>query len=201
MVLAQRANCAARHRLRASMMRRIHSWRPARRRSAAAARAARAAAPRATAVAHRMVLAPAAAQVVSRNPTVVAAVAGVLIKQRLDRPSRPYEDGSGRSAAPGRGGILEHTGRAHPFGYYTDEELDRNGSAPRSSASSEGFIEAKYNFTQRMLDWGGVSGMQDAKFWTWAVARRHDALHGRQYQILTLLELHYPQNKRKELPI
>ena len=40
-------------------------------------------------------------------------------------------------------------------GYYTDEVGP--GLPP------ENFIEAKYNFTQRMLDWGGVSGMENAK--------------------------------------
>jgi SAM-dependent methyltransferase len=125
-------------------------------------------APRATAVAPRMVLAPAAAQVVRVGiPTVVAAVAGVLIKQRLDRPSRPYEDGSvGREYdAWTREGILEHYWGEHiHLGYYTDEELAQKWfGSQKLGFLRKDFIEAKYNFTQRMLDWGGVSGMQDAK--------------------------------------
>ena len=116
----------------------------------------------------QMVLAPAAAQVVRVGiPTVVAAVAGVLIKQRLDRPSRPYEDGSvGREYdAWTREGILEHYWGEHiHLGYYTDDELDRRWFGSKSLGFlKKNFIEAKYNFTQRMLDWGGISGMQDAK--------------------------------------
>ena len=116
----------------------------------------------------QMVLAPAAAQVVRVGiPTVVAAVAGVLIKQRLDRPSRPYEDGSvGREYdAWTREGILEHYWGEHiHLGYYTDEELDQRWFGSKSLGFlKKNFIEAKYNFTQRMLDWGGVSGMQNAK--------------------------------------
>ena len=125
-------------------------------------------APRATTAAPRMVLAPAAAQVVRVGiPTVVAAVAGVLIKQRLDRPSRPYEDGSvGREYdAWTREGILEHYWGEHiHLGYYTDDELDRRWFGSKSLGFlKKNFIEAKYNFTQRMLDWGGISGMQNAK--------------------------------------
>ena len=100
----------------------------------------------------QMVLAPAAAQVVRVGiPTVVAAVAGVLIKQRLDRPSRPYEDGSvGREYdAWTREGILEHYWGEHiHLGYYTDDELDRRWFGSKSLGFlKKNFIEAKYNFT------------------------------------------------------
>ena len=116
----------------------------------------------------QMVLAPAAAQVVRVGiPTVVAAVAGVLIKQRLDRPSRPYEDGSvGREYdAWTREGILEHYWGEHiHLGYYTDDELDQKWfGSQKLGFLKKNFIEAKYNFTQRMLDWGGITGMQNAK--------------------------------------
>ena len=39
---------------------------------------------------------------------------------------------------------------------YTDEELQKG-------YLRKNFIEAKYNFTQRMLEWGGVAGLEGVK--------------------------------------
>ena len=79
----------------------------------------------------------------------VAAVAGVLIKQRLDRPSRPYEDGSvGREYdAWTREGILEHYWGEHiHLGYYGEDER----RAPFYGGKD--FVEAKYDFIDKMLE-------------------------------------------------
>lgn len=129
---------------------------------------------RAKRAAPTMVLAPAAAQVVRVGiPTVVAAFAGVLIKQRLDRPSRPYEaPATDKRGSVGREydawtkeGILEYYWGEHiHLGWYTDEELARRWfGSRRLGFLRKNFVEAKYNFTQRMLDWGEITPMVQPK--------------------------------------
>jgi len=89
-------------------------------------------------------------------PVLGAAVGGWYLKKRLDTPSRAYEQGSvGREYdAWTREGILEHYWGEHiHLGYYTDDELSKG-------YLRKNFIEAKYNFTQRMLDWGGISDLR-----------------------------------------
>ena len=109
----------------------------------------------------QMVLAPAAAQVVRVGiPTVVAAVAGVLIKQRLDRPSRPYEDGSvGREYdAWTSEGILEYYWGEHiHLGYYGEDER----RAPFYGGKD--FVEAKYDFIDKMLEFSKVRAIRPRK--------------------------------------
>ena len=88
-------------------------------------------------------------------PSIATVVAGRWLKKRLDRPSRPYDRAAnsvGREYdAWTKEGILEHYWGEHiHLGYYTDAELDRG-------YLRKDFIEAKYNFTQRMMDWGGVT--------------------------------------------
>mmetsp|Transcript_27580 Transcript_27580/g.94892 ORF Transcript_27580/g.94892 Transcript_27580/m.94892 type:complete len:392 (-) Transcript_27580:141-1316(-) len=87
-------------------------------------------------------------------PALVAAAASVIIKKRLDRPSRPYDRAAnsvGREYdAWTREGILEYYWGEHiHLGWYTDEELSRG-------YLKKDFVEAKYNFTDRMMRWGGV---------------------------------------------
>ena len=93
-------------------------------------------------------------------PVLGAAVGGWYLKKRLDRPSRPYDreaNSVGREYdAWTREGILEHYWGEHiHLGYYTDEELERG-------YLRKDCVEAKYNFTQRMMDWGGVSDARTA---------------------------------------
>lgn len=87
-------------------------------------------------------------------PTLAATISALVIKRRLDRPSRPYDrdaNSVGREYdAWTREGILEHYWGEHiHLGYYTDEEM-------KKGYLRKNFIEAKYNFTERMMQWGGV---------------------------------------------
>ena len=84
----------------------------------------------------------------------MAAVSAAVVKRRLDRPSRPYDRSAnsvGREYdAWTREGILEHYWGEHiHLGYYTDPELAKG-------YLRKDFIEAKYNFTQRMMTFGGL---------------------------------------------
>lgn len=90
-------------------------------------------------------------------PTVLATFGALIIKRRLDRPSRPYDrdaNSVGREYdAWTREGILEHYWGEHiHLGYYTDEEMKRG-------YLRKDFIEAKYNFTERMMEWGGINAL------------------------------------------
>jgi len=87
-------------------------------------------------------------------PALLATVSAAVLKQRLDRPSRPYDrtaNSVGREYdAWTREGILEYYWGEHiHLGWYTDEELKRG-------YLRKNFVEAKYNFTQRMMDFGDV---------------------------------------------
>ena len=80
--------------------------------------------------------------------------------------SRPYDANVGDEYDSWTNdGVLEYYWGEHiHLGYYTDEELDRKWFGSRKLGFlRKNFIEAKYNFTQNMLDWGGISGMQNAK--------------------------------------
>ena len=85
-------------------------------------------------------------------PAVVAVASAAVIKRRLDRPSRPYTKGSvGKEYdAWTREGILEYYWGEHiHLGYYTDDEI-------KDGYKKKDFIEAKYNFTQRMISFGNI---------------------------------------------
>ncbi|KAJ8614258.1 hypothetical protein CTAYLR_001116 [Chrysophaeum taylorii] len=91
-------------------------------------------------------------------PVAAAVVGGVVLKKRLDRPSRPYDRAAnsvGREYdAWTREGILEHYWGEHiHLGYYTDEEM-------RRGYLLKNFVEAKYNFTERMMEWGGINDLE-----------------------------------------
>jgi len=88
-------------------------------------------------------------------PAVAGLYAARAVKRKLAKGSRPYDreaNSVGREYdAWTREGILEHYWGEHiHLGYYTDEEMEKG-------YLKKDFIEAKLNFTQRMMAWGGVN--------------------------------------------
>lgn len=85
-----------------------------------------------------------------------ATVAGTVslgIKYALDRPSRAYEEGSVAREydAWTKDGILEYYWGEHiHLGYYSPEEMARGYKA-------KNFIQAKYDFIDEMMAFGGIS--------------------------------------------
>lgn len=94
----------------------------------------------------------------------IAGWLGLTLKRRLDRPSRPYDreaNSVGREYdAWTREGILEHYWGEHiHLGYYTEQEMKR---WPFGYLQTN-FVQAKENFTQKMMEWGGIDGMKNVK--------------------------------------
>lgn len=88
-----------------------------------------------------------------------AAVVGTLgVKTILDRPSRKYEEGSVAREydAWTRDGILEYYWGEHiHLGYYNEEEMERG-------YKKKNFIQAKYDFVDEMMKFGGIDPVQDS---------------------------------------
>lgn len=83
--------------------------------------------------------------------TATAAVVGV--KYVLDRPSRAYQEGSVAREydAWTKDGILEYYWGEHiHLGYYSPEEMERGYKA-------KNFIQAKYDFIDEMMSFGGIT--------------------------------------------
>jgi MPBQ/MSBQ methyltransferase len=101
---------------------------------------------------------------VASNPATTAiataTVAGTVslgIKYVLDRPSRAYQEGSVAREydAWTKDGILEYYWGEHiHLGYYTPEEMERG-------YKTKNFIQAKYDFIDEMMAFGGISPEAD----------------------------------------
>eukprot|EP00612_Vaucheria_litorea_P003330 CAMPEP_0171460002 /NCGR_PEP_ID=MMETSP0945-20130129/5047_1 /TAXON_ID=109269 /ORGANISM="Vaucheria litorea, Strain CCMP2940" /LENGTH=307 /DNA_ID=CAMNT_0011986107 /DNA_START=164 /DNA_END=1084 /DNA_ORIENTATION=- len=98
-----------------------------------------------------------------QSATLVTLTAAVLVRLgilALDRPSRPYskeENSVGKEYdAWCEQGILEHLWGEHiHLGYYSTEER-------KLGSFRKDIIEAKYDFIDKMMDWGGVSNLIEA---------------------------------------
>ena len=87
--------------------------------------------------------------------TTAAVVGGV--KYVLDRPSRAYEEGSVAREydAWTKDGILEYYWGEHiHLGYYDKEEME-------AGYKKKNFIQAKYDFIDEMMKFGGISAETD----------------------------------------
>lgn len=89
-----------------------------------------------------------------------AAVAGTIfgVKVVLDRPSRKYEEGSVAREydAWTQDGILEYYWGEHiHLGYYNKEEM-KNGY------KNKDFIQAKFDFVDEMMKFGGINAEEDS---------------------------------------
>ena len=88
--------------------------------------------------------------------TTAAVVGGV--KYVLDRPSRAYEEGSVAREydAWTKDGILEYYWGEHiHLGYYTTEEME-------AGYKKKDFVQAKYDFVDEMMKFGGISPEMDS---------------------------------------
>ena len=89
-----------------------------------------------------------------------AAVAGtVFVKGYLDKPSRTYEEGSVAREydAWADDGILEYYWGEHiHLGYYSKEEMEEG-------YKKKDFVQAKYDFIDEMMKFGGIDPQEDAE--------------------------------------
>jgi len=91
---------------------------------------------------------------------VGAAVAGtVFVKSYMDRPSRAYNSDSVAKEydAWTDDGILEYYWGEHiHLGYYSPEEMEKG-------YKKKDFIQAKYDFIDEMMKFGGIDAREDAE--------------------------------------
>lgn len=89
-----------------------------------------------------------------------AAIAGTaFVKGYLDKPSRTYEEGSVAREydAWADDGILEYYWGEHiHLGYYSKEDMEKG-------YKKKDFIQAKYDFIDEMMKFGGIDSKEDSE--------------------------------------
>ena len=100
------------------------------------------------------------------------------MKNLLDTPSRAYVRGPDGASVGTVGeeydawteeGILEYYWGEHiHLGYYTDEDMAK-GAGTLAGCNVKDFIEAKFDFVDKMLEWSECL-LSRLGFWTWGAA-------------------------------